>query len=176
MPAIAIKRYAQAAFDIALKEGQLDSWVTDMEMFQDLLANEGLVEMFNSPRLPLAKKLQVLDKLISGKINSSSRNMIALLVNRNAVDRLSVIVNHFKGLVDEHNKVARGNITSAVPLSDKQLSKLQESLQGLIEHELILSNVVDESIIGGMVARIGDKLIDASLRHKINKMRSDLVR
>lgn len=176
MPAIATKRYAQAAFDIALKDGQLDSWTKDMDMIQGLLSNEGLTELFNSPRLPLAKKLQVLDELTSGKVNSSSRNMIALLVNRNAVDGLPEIVDHFTGLVDEHNKVARGNIISAVPLNDKQLSKIKESLQGLIENELILSNTVDNSIIGGMVARIGDKLIDASLKYKITKMRSDLVR
>ena len=176
MPAIATKRYAQAAFDIALKDGQLDSWTKDMDMIQGLLSNEGLTELFNSPRLPLAKKLQVLDELTSGKVNSSSRNMIALLVNRNAVDGLPEIVDHFTGLIDEHNKVARGNIISAVPLNDKQLSKIKESLQGLIENELILSNTVDKSIIGGMVARIGDKLIDASLKYKITKMRSDLVR
>ena len=176
MPAIATKRYAQAAFAIALKDGQLDSWTKDMDMIQGLLSNEGLTELFNSPRLPLAKKLQVLDELTSGKVNSSSRNMIALLVNRNAVDGLPEIVDHFTGLVDEHNKVARGNIISAVPLNDKQLSKIKESLQGLIENELILSNTVDKSIIGGMVARIGDKLIDASLKYKITKMRSDLVR
>ena len=176
MPAIATKRYAQAAFDIALKDGQLDSWTKDMDMIQGLLSNEGLTELFNSPRLPLAKKLQVLDELTSGKVNSSSRNMIALFVNRNAVDGLPEIVDHFTGLVDEHNKVARGNIISAVPLNDKQLSKIKESLQGLIENELILSNTVDKSIIGGMVARIGDKLIDASLKYKITKMRSDLVR
>ena len=176
MPAIATKRYAQAAFDIALKDGQLDSWTKDMDMIQGLLSNEGLTELFNSPRLPLAKKLQVLDELTSGKVNSSSRNMIALLVNRNAVDGLPEIVDHFTGLVDEHNKVARGNIISAVPLNDKQLSKIKESLQGLIENELILSNTVDKSIIGGMVARIGDKLIDAALKYKITKMRSDLVR
>ena len=176
MPAIATKRYAQAAFDIALKDGQLDSWTKDMDMIQGLLSNEGLTELFNSPRLPLAKKLQVLDELTSGKVNSSSRNMIALLVNRNAVDGLPEIVDHFTGLVDEHNKVARGNIISAVPLNDKQLSKIKESLQGLIENELILSNTVDKSIIGGTVARIGDKLIDASLKYKITKMRSDLVR
>lgn len=72
--------------------------------------------------------------------------------------------------------VARGQIISAIPLNDNQLSEIRDALQGYIGNELILTNTVDKSIIGGMIARIGDKLIDASLRYKITKMRSDLAR
>ncbi|PZC47164.1 MAG: F-type H+-transporting ATPase subunit delta [Chloroflexi bacterium] len=176
MAVIVTKRFAQAAFDIAAKEGKLDSWITDMNLIKDLLGNEGVVEFFNSPRLPFTKKLESLDILIKDKVSSSSRNMMALLINRKGVEALETIIKEFKAIIDTQNNVARGQIISAIPLNDKQLLEIKDSLQGCIGNELILTNIVDESIIGGMVARIGDKLIDASLRHKITKMRSDLAR
>ena len=176
MAVIATKRFAQAAFDIAVKEGNLDSWITDMNLVKDLLGEEGLTEFFNSPRLPFIKKLELLDSLIDGKVSRSSRNMVALLINRNGVETLEIIVEEFKSLIDAKNNVARGQIISAIPLNDNQLSEIKDALQGHICNELILTNTVDKSIIGGMVARIGDKLIDASLRYKIAKMRSDLAR
>ena len=88
MAVIATKRFAKAAFDIAAKEGKQDSWITDMDKIKDLLENEGLIEFFNSPRLPLPKKLELLDTLIDGKVGSSSRNLVALLIDRNGVDKL----------------------------------------------------------------------------------------
>jgi F-type H+-transporting ATPase subunit delta len=102
--------------------------------------------------------------------------MVALLINRNGVETLEIIVEEFKSLIDAQNNVARGQIISAIALNDNQLSEIKDALQGYIGNELILTNTVDKSIIGGMVARIGDKLIDASLRYKIAKMRSDLAR
>ena len=176
MAVIATKRFAKAAFDIAAKEGKQDSWITDMNKIKDLLDNEGLIEFFNSPRLPLPKKLELLDTLIDGKVGSSSRNLVALLIDRNGVETLESIVEQFRSLIDAQKNVARGQIISAIPLIDKQLSEIRDALQGYIGNELILTNTVDKSIIGGMIARIGDKLIDASLRYKITKMRSDLAR
>jgi F-type H+-transporting ATPase subunit delta len=101
---------------------------------------------------------------------------VALLIDRNGVDKLESIVEEFRSLIDAQKNVARGQIISAIPLNDNQLSEIRDALQGYIGNELILTNTVDKSIIGGMVARIGDKLIDASLRYKITKMRSDLAR
>ena len=101
---------------------------------------------------------------------------MALLIDRNGVDKLESIVEEFRSLIDAQKNVARGQIISAIPLNDNQLSEIRDALQGYIGNELILTNTVDKSIIGGMVARIGDKLIDASLRYKITKMRSDLAR
>ena len=176
MAVIATKRFAQAAFDIAAKEEKLDSWITDMNLIKDLFDNEGVLEFFNSPRLPFTKKLELLDILIKEKVSSSSRNMVALLINRNGAEALETIIKEFKAIIDTQNNVARGQIKSVIPLNDKQLLEIKDALQGCIGNELILTNIVDKSIIGGMVARIGDKLIDASLRYKITKMRSDLAR
>ena len=176
MAIIATKRFAQAAFDIAVEEGEIETWISDMNFIQDALSTEGLTEYFNSPRLPFSKKLELLDKIVDGKVKNSPRNMVALLIYRNTVDSLSTIIDQFKGLIDNRNHVSRGQIISAVPLNDKQLAELKTVLQGFIGNELVLSNTVDTSILGGIVARIGDKLIDASLRYKIGKMRSDLAR
>lgn len=176
MAVIVTKRFSKAAFDIATKEGKLDSWITDMNHIQGILGNDNLIEIFNSPGLPLRKKLDLLDLLLDGKVSGSSRNLVALLIDRQGVEMLESIVEEFKSLIDAQNNISRGQIISAVQLNDKQLSEIKETLERYIGNELILSNTVDDSIIGGMIARIGDKLIDASLRYKITKMRSDLAR
>jgi F-type H+-transporting ATPase subunit delta len=168
------KRYAQAAFEMALEKNELERWQEGLKKIADLTAEEELMALLESPRLPSGAKKQLLQKQL-GTIHPLALNLALLLVNRGRLRIGGDIFQQYIALLDAHQGVERAKVIAAVPLTDQDRETLSSGLGKVVERKVVIEDKIDSSIIGGFIARIGDSLIDGSIRQRLESLRKTLV-
>jgi F-type H+-transporting ATPase subunit delta len=168
------KRYAQAAFELALEKNELGSWQEGLKKIADLTGEEQLMALLESPRLPFDAKKELLQKG-SGSIHPLVFNLALLLVNQGRLRIAGDISKQFTSLLDAHRGVERAQVIAAVPLGDDDRETISSRLGKAIERKVVIDDKVDASIIGGFIARIGDLLIDGSIRQRLESLKKSLV-
>jgi len=169
------RRYAQAVFQIALENDSLDQWSSDLDQIADALGNSDFFAFLEAPQVPKREKLQGIDTVLAG-ISDLARNLVGVLVDHRSVRFAVSVRDQFRALVDAHNGVARATVTTAVPLTDEQRGRVQELLGELVGAKVDTTEDVDPQIVGGIVARVGDHLIDGSITTKLRNMQNALAR
>ena len=169
------RRYAQAVFAIALDHGEPDRWLDDLALLADTLANEEFAAFLDAPQLTLNQKTNLIEETLGGSVSELARNLISLLASRNSARLLPSITESYQEMLDEHNGVERAEIVAAVPLSDEQQERIETMLAGIVGRSITATARVEPQILGGFVARVGDKVIDGSTRTKLDGLRRELV-
>ena len=174
--ALSARRYAQALFLIAEKNGDQDQWLADLEVLASSSRNPDFIAFIDSPKIENVKKIEVLKEAFSKSISDLALNLVSLLATRNYVASLSSIADAFQELVDSEKGVERAEIVSAVKLTDGQEKGVVDKLTQMVGKELSVTTFVDESILGGYLARVGDRLLDGSVKTQLEDMRRELLR
>ncbi len=169
------RRYAQAVFHIALEGGELDRWQSDLRKIVGLAEDESLVALLESPKLHFDIKAGLLSERL-GDINPSALNLVYLLVTRGRLGKAGEIADEYQRLLDSHRGIERAEVITAVPLDDEHRQRLTEQLAIMLGKRVALKAEVDPGIVGGIVARIGGKLLDGSTRSKLMGLKRELVR
>jgi F-type H+-transporting ATPase subunit delta len=172
----AAKRYGQAAFDVAREHDALDHWHESLSSLARMLEDPQSAEFFSSPAVPRRAKLETIDRIIPGEENRLIRNLVALLLERDRFDILPDVVEVFTDMVLEARGIVIARVTTAVELTPDELELVQRRLSSMLERTVELRTEVDESIIGGIVAQIGDDLLDGSVRTQLANLRRRLAR
>ena len=174
--ALSARRYAQALFLIAEENGDQDQWLADLEVLASSSRNPDFIAFIDSPKIENVKKIEVLKEAFSKSISDLALNLVSLLATRNYVASLSSIADAFQELVDSEKGVERAEIVSAVKLTDGQEKGVVDKLTQMVGKELSVTTYVDESILGGYLARVGDRLLDGSVKTQLEDMRRELIR
>ena len=169
------RRYAQAVFQIALERDALDAWTEDLRVLAVGLENRELAELLDAPQVPVATKVRMIAEVLGDSVDGLARNLLAVLAGRSLAHLLPDVADEFGRLVDEHNDIARGEVVSAVPLTEAQAERVGQVLSDIVGKPLRLTASVDPGIVGGVVARVGDRVIDGSVRTTLREMRRTLV-
>ena len=170
------RRYAQAAFELALEKGEVNTWSDDLGYLAEAMVSQEFSEFLDAPQVAVDQKIKLIDETVGGSISPLARNLLALLASRNSASLLSDILETYQGMLDEHRGVERAELVSAVPLSDEQRSQVENMLKEMVGKEISLTVRVDPEILGGIVARVGDRVIDGSTRTRLEGLRRELVR
>lgn len=170
---VAARRYAQAIFDIAQERGDIDRWLDDLRLASEVLGEPSVLGFMSNPDVAFGQKQRILMKSL-GSLNPLALNVVYLLIQRSRLQTLSDILSEFETLVNELRGIEIAEITTAVPLSDQEAVAVARRLEALTGKRIVLQQSVDEAIIGGMIARVGDKLIDGSVRGKLTALRERL--
>ena len=168
------KRYAQAAFAIAREEGRIEAWLEDLRRAQEALSDESLRSYLDLAKIGLERKLELLRKVLEG-IHPLTFNLIGLLASRGGLGVLPGIVTEYERLLDIHLGRERAEVVTAVPLSEQQQDQAARQLGQLLGKEVTLASRVDDAVIGGIVTRVGDRIIDTSTRGRLAALRRSLV-
>ncbi len=169
------RRYAQAVFQIALERDALDAWTEDLRVLAVGLENREFAELLDAPQVPVATKVSMIAEVLGDSVDGLARNLLAVLAGRSLAHLLPDVADEFGRLVDEHNGIARGEVVSAVPLTEAQAERVGQVLSDIVGKPLRLTASVDSGIVGGVVARVGDRVIDGSVRTTLREMRRTLV-
>jgi F-type H+-transporting ATPase subunit delta len=164
------RRYAQAAFDIALEQSALDGWQDDLSLFSQVLSDAALSAYLESGRIPVDEKRRILDSAF-GELAELRRNFLLLLTIRRRLSHIGQISAEFSRLVNEHRRVSLAKVTTAVPLDEDRREQVRQWLANATESNVDLDESVDESILGGVVVQIGDRRFIASLVDQLEALR-----
>ncbi|MBM4306481.1 MAG: ATP synthase F1 subunit delta [Deltaproteobacteria bacterium] len=175
MPRIGFgKRYAQAAFELAVEKNELETWRDGLRKIAGVTANEELMVFLQSPRFLFDTKKALLQKHL-GEIHPLAFNLALLLVHKNSLRLSGDIFRQYLSLLDAHRGEERAKVITAVPLDDEDRLTISNRLGEVVKQKIIIDDKVDSAVIGGFIARIGDMLIDASIRQRLETLKKFLV-
>lgn len=168
--------YARALFDAAKDRGELDPVHEQLGQFADALnENRDLAQFFFSPYFSVDEKKDALHRAVSGA-EPTFMNFLEALLERHRMPVVFRIKSRFDEMWDEEHRLLPVEVTSAVALDEKTVSDIGERIGKQLDRTIELSSSVDPSIIGGIVLRVGNSVLDASIRTRLEKLRQQVAR
>jgi F-type H+-transporting ATPase subunit delta len=174
-PTTAARRYAEAVFELAKRDDSLDKWRDDLRNTNALLGEERVSRIVDNPSLPFAERRKLIDELLSKRVGTPARNLVTVLAERSRLDLLPAIVTEYQRLLNRERGIATAIVTSAGPLNKEETAALEERLRQMTGSDVELDVRIDEGLIGGLTVRVGDRLLDASVRGRLERLRDQLV-
>ncbi len=166
-------RYATALYDLALEQRALDSVKADLDRFDALVErNEDLRRLVRSPVFTAEEQKNALAAVLEkAEIGGLAANFLGLVARKRRLFAVREMVRAFRALVARHKGETRAEITVAEPLAEKHLDALKEALKSTTKKEVMLDVRVDPKILGGLIVKIGSRMVDASLKTKLNSIK-----
>ena len=168
------RRYSQAVFEIALETKELDRWQSDLKKMASLTGEAAVTAFLESPKIHFDDKA----RLLSGQlpdINPLALNLVYLLADRGRLAMLGDIADDYQRLLDNYLGIETAEVTTAIPLEEGDKLRLAEYLGAMVGKKVALKTEVDSRLIGGIIARIGGKLLDGSTRSKLEALKKKLA-
>lgn len=170
----AAKRYAEAIFSLAKERGTLDPWADDLTRLDALMHDSQAEGFFANPNVPRDEKLRVLDEALA-EGQPEARNLAHILVDNDRVTEIPEIVRLYNEALLADRGIAIAHVTTAEPLQPAEQDAVKAQLNRIVGKEIELRLQTDPSIIGGVVARVGDMLIDGSVINQLRRLRARLA-
>ena len=171
-----VRGYAQALFAIAEAEGDLETVEDELYRFAKTVQREGkLREALTDPKLPVERKKALLQDLMGDRANSVTVGLIGFVVEQGRAKDLARIVEKLAEVAAERRRHAVAEVRTALPLDDDHRTRLARALAKATGKDLELKVFVDPSVIGGVVARVGDQVFDGTIRRKLDMARQQLA-
>lgn len=170
----AARRYAEAAFQVATEQRALNRWQADFAVLGEALANPELTAVMQHPAVPYSDKERVLRRSVT-EVADGPLNLILLMIRRGRPGAIPAMRTHFEELVLRQRGITRAEVRTALPLEDEDRVGLERTLEHLAGHQVEFTEVVDPSLMGGIAVRIGDRLYDASVRSRLERLRARLT-
>lgn len=169
----AAKRYVQAIVEIAREHKSFDAWQRDLEKLADLAQDEKVLAFLENPSVHDAKKKQAVD-IVLKDAQPEARNLAHLLIERHRVDIIPEIVEGFNEAVLAEQGIVLADVTTAEPLDPRMQDAVRQRIGELVGKKVMLRMHTDPAIIGGLIARIGDEVIDGSVQTRLRQLRMRL--
>ena len=167
------RRYAQAVFEIALERQELDKWQSDLDKIAVLGEDPSLTVLLENPKLRFDDKARIFAEALKD-IGPMALNLVYILVSKGRLSLTPDIASHYREMLDSHRGIERADIITAVPLDEADKQRLETRLGAMMNKKVIIKPEVDADLLGGVVARMGGKLLDGSVRSRLAALKNEI--
>lgn len=174
--AILARPYARAVFQLAQENDALADWSRTLELLSLIAGDERVAALLRSPRVAAEQRAELIRSIADKQLDERGDNFVRLLADNGRLPLLPEIREQYEALRAEAEGRIDARVISASELDDKQQKRIADALQKRFEREIRLHCEVDESLLGGAVIRAGDRVIDGSLRGRLERLGSRLAR
>jgi F-type H+-transporting ATPase subunit delta len=166
-------RYASALFDLANESSALDAIAQDLQSLKTLLnESDDLAELVRSPLYSRDQQAAAIDAVLGAAgVQELTKRFIGVVIQNRRLFMLADIIDAYSALLASHRGEMSAEVISASPLSDAQVAALRGTLADALRRDVNLDASVDETLLGGLVVRVGSRMIDSSLRTKLDNMK-----
>jgi F-type H+-transporting ATPase subunit delta len=166
-------RYATALFDLARDANAIDAVKADLERFDALIGESSdLARLVRSPVFSVQEQLQALAAVLDhARISGIAGNFLKLVTSNRRLFAVRDMIKGFRGLVAEYKGEATAEVTAAERLKDNHVAALRDALKAVSGKDVDLDIKIDPAIIGGLVVKLGSRMVDTSLRTKLNAIK-----
>lgn len=171
----AARRYAEAVFQLATRDGVIDAYGDGLDLAVRMLGGDEVLGILRNPARPLAERVKLVDTLLTKRVPEPVRKTVGMLVARGKVDRLAAVAAEYHRLLNKEHGVIEAVAKSATALDRTETEALTRKVAEMTGKTVDLRIEVDESLIGGITVRVGDTLYDASVRGRLERLRERLV-
>jgi F-type H+-transporting ATPase subunit delta len=170
------RRYAAALFNQAKEKNTLDQAIADLNAVSQRLAiTPKLGEVLAHPLISEAKKRSAIQTAFASSVSPATLALLNLLVDKGRIANLDAVKAEFDTLSREHKGIVAASATSAIALTSEQIKTLEASLEQRTGKDIELTTSVDPSLIGGILVRIGDTVLDGTVKGKLERLREQLL-
>jgi F-type H+-transporting ATPase subunit delta len=169
------RRYAEAAFEVATRDNTLADWRSELELAAALVGNERALRVLANPAIPGERRAEALGTLLGDRVSRPVLNLIQLMLRRSRIDALPRVAAEFRRLDDDRQGITHATAISASELSGDEIRALTARLEQSTGGQIALDVEVDPGLLGGLIVRVGDRLIDGSVRGRLERLRNQLI-
>jgi F-type H+-transporting ATPase subunit delta len=169
------RRYAGAIFDLAIKQNTLDRTLEDVKEIAQLFSIRKLSYLLREPKIPAKRKEAALRQSLASKVLPTSLNLALLVVQRELVEVMPNIASELEQRVLDHRNQAVAKVTTAATMDAAQQHLVKRALEHETGRSIIMQTRVDPTILGGVIARVGDQVIDGSVRYRLSALQHQLL-
>lgn len=178
MAKLVSKTYGDALFEIAMEENKLDLFLEEVRTVQTAMGeNPDLFKLMTHPKVVKEEKIKVIEDIFSGRVSQELVGLMRMIVDKDHFDEMDEVFTYFVNQVKEYRNIGTADVVSAVELNEAQKSAIEKRLLETTKYVTFeIHYHVDAEIIGGLVIRIGDRVVDSSVRTKLNSLTRELTK
>lgn len=176
MAKLVSKVYGEAFFELALNENKLDDIVEEVNVIKEAFnSNNDLIKFLNHPKISKEEKKTVIENIFKDRLSDIIVGFLVIIVDKDRYNDIEGIFEYFIDKYREYKNIGVAYVTTALELSDIQKKNVEQRLLQTTKYEKFEMNYnIDKSLIGGMVIKIGDRVLDSSIKTKISYLAKDL--
>ena len=176
MAKLVSKTYGDALFAVAMEENRVDEFFEAAKAVLEILRiNQDFKSLMNHPQIIKEDKVKIVEETFRAQIPKEMIGLMSIMVTKGRADEMISVFDYFVNLVKEEKKIGKADVTTAIELSAAQKERVEQKLLQTTEYKSFeMCYHVDESLIGGMVIRIGDRVVDSSVKTKLYDLTRDL--
>ena len=169
-------RYAVALFELAVEEKNLDNVAEELTALGELLKSSDELKMLTtSPIISRANQAAAMSAMVKAAgFSKTVENFIGVVTANRRLDQLANMINEFNRMLSHHRGEVNASVVTAYKLDNKQLDALSAKLKSMVGSDVNLESDVDEELLGGMVVKVGSRMVDSSLRTKLQRLELSL--
>jgi len=172
---ILARRYAKALFAVGKEDGKFEEYSEALQGMAQLYADTDLADSLTNPLYPIDVREKVMEGVVASiGVDKVMANFLNLLVEKKRADVLPDIADEYQIMVDEEKNVSHGTVVSAVELSKELQAKVQATLEKITGKKVELTASVDPSIIGGIIAKVGDLELNGSIKTQLASLKDSI--
>ena len=169
------KRYAKAIFELALESKDIDTWLTNIRMVCESAKNHEFSMILDSSKISSEDKNSLVDKVLSSKLSDLQLNFVKLLAKNQSFLLINEIYNQFEHEFEKHNNKVKVTLSSPFKVDSNLRNKINELVKNISGSDPQIEEKIDDTLIGGIVIKIGDTVIDGSFKNKLKQLKRELV-
>ena len=158
-----------------MRDSTLDRWRADLDLAACLAGDQPALGVLANPAIPIEQRASALDGMLGGRLSDGAMNLTRLLLRRGRIEDLPRVAAEFRRLDDDRQGITHATATSATELTAEEIRELTARLEQSTGGRIALDVDVDPSLLGGIVVRVGDRLIDGSVRGRLERLRNQLI-
>lgn len=169
------KRYAEALFETGIELEKLDEFKNEVKFVSDVLdENKGLRVIFEHPKVSKSEKKDIINSLFKDRVSQEVLNLCYITVDKGRERYIRVISDEYKKLSNEKQGIVEAKAITAVPMENEEIENLQTKLSKQLDKKVVLSNTIDSTVVGGVLVKVGDQIIDGSVKGKMEEIYKSL--
>lgn len=178
MAKLVSKTYGDALFELAVSQNRLDELFEEAKGLVTVFSeNQEFTKFLNHPKIAKEEKMQFMKNIFEDTVSADMMGFLTLIVRKDRQNEILHILDYFISEVKEYKKIGVAYVTTAVELSEQKKKEVTDRLKATTSYEQFEMNyTVDSSLVGGMIIRIGDKVVDSSIKNKINELSKALYK
>ncbi len=172
------KTYGEALFELAVEEGKIDVFLEELAGIRKILdANQDFGRLMNHPKILKEEKCEMLTNVFKGQISTELLGFLLLVVTKDRYQEIDAILDYFTMEVKKLKGIGVAFVTCAAPLNEIQKAQVEERLLAITPYrKMEMQFETDASLIGGMIIRIGDRVVDSSIRTRLDVLQKQLLK
>ncbi len=171
----AARRYAEAAFAVATRDNTVEAWRSELDAAAEIVAVDRIGRTLANPSIPFASRVLTAEATLGHIVGRPVLNLIGLMLRRGRIMELPRLAAEFRALDNRRRGITLATATSSSPISADEQRALVQRLEQFTGGSVELDTAVDPTLLGGLVVRVGDRLMDGSVRSRLERLRNQLV-